>query len=189
MDAWRNSGLMVHIVRKPSLRRFLPVLVFPGLLFFSSPANAQLVGDAPPPQQLTNSSAADQSASAAAKPTGKKRVSQDFALKGDSLWTDTGIDLQPGERVVITAKGTFRYADAKNDNGPEGLSRGFKDLLRVLPFNDAGRGALIARIGDADTSQAILIGASKDVVSPVTGRLAPTIQARNAIIFDGSPRI
>ena len=105
---------------------------------------------------------------------------------GDSLWTDTGIDLQPGEHVVITAKGTVRYADAKSDNGPDGLIRGFKDLLRVLPFNDAGRGALIARIGDADTAQAFLIGASKDTISPVVGRLALGINQAKSETADGT---
>ncbi len=173
-------------MRKPLLRRSLPLLLLPALSLVSSPARAQLVGDTPPPQQLNNSAAADQSSAAPAKPTGKKRLSKDFTLKGDSLWTDTGIDLQPGEHVVITAKGTFRYADAKSDNGPEGLSRGFKDLLRVLPFNDAGRGALIARVGDADTSQAFLVGASKDLVSPITGRLALGINQAKADTGDGA---
>jgi len=142
-------------------------------------ARAQLVGDTPPSQQLANSSAAD-------KPAGKKRLAKDFTLKGDSLWTDTAIDLQPGEHVVITAQGTVRYADAKSDNGPEGLSRGFKDLLRVLPFNDAGRGALIARIGDADTSQAFLIGASKDTIAPIVGRLSLGINQTKSDTADGT---
>jgi len=173
-------------MRKPLLRRSLPLFLLPALSLVSSPARAQLVGDTSPPQQLTNSAAADQSSAAPTKPTGKKRLSKDFTLKGDSLWTDTGIDLQPGEHVVIAAKGTFRYADAKSDNGPEGLSRGFKDLLRVLPFNDAGRGALIARIGDSDTAQAFLVGASKDLISPITGRLALGINQAKADTGEGT---
>jgi len=172
-------------MRKPLLRSSLPLFLLPALSLVSSPARAQLVGDTPPPQQLGKSATADQSPAASTKPTGKKRLSKDFTLKGESLWTDTGIDLQPGEHVVITAKGTFRYADAKSDNGPEGLSRGFKDLLRALPFNDAGRGALIARIGDADTSQAFLVGASKDLVSPIVGRLALGINQAESDTGDG----
>ena len=169
---------------KALLRSFFPLLLLPLVPFLPSPTQAQLVGDAPP-QQLSNSSSG-QTAANVAKPAGKKRASKDFTLKGDSLWTDTGIDLQPGEHLVIAAKGTFRYADAKSDNGPEGLSRGFKDLLRILPFNDAGRGALIARIGDADVSQAFLIGASKDVVSPITGRLALGINQAKSDTADGT---
>jgi LssY C-terminus len=174
-------------MRKTSLNILAAVVaILSGFATFPSQARAQLVGDTPPPQPLKNSSAADQSAPATAKPTGKKRLSKDFTLKGDSLWSDTGIDLQPGEHVVFSAKGTFRYADAKSDNGPEGLSRGFKDLLRVLPFNDAGRGALIARIGDADTAQAFLVGSSKDLVSPITGRLALGINQAKSDMGDGT---
>jgi len=173
-------------MRKISLQLLFPILVLSGVAFASRPARAQLVGDTPPAQQLGNSTAAAQSTQSSAKPTAKKRLSKDFTLMGDSLWTDTGIDLQPGEHVVITAKGTVRYADAKSDNGPDGLIRGFKDLLRVLPFNDAGRGALIARIGDADTAQAFLIGASKDTISPVVGRLALGINQAKSETADGT---
>ena len=134
--------------------------------FAPSPARAQTTGDPPPAQQTDAPSAAP------AVVPAKKRLSKDFTLKSDSVWTDTGIDLKPGEKMVVSASGTLRYADAKSDNGPEGLARGFKDLLRILPFNDSGRGSLIARIGDADTAQPFLIGASKDTVSIVTGRLS-----------------
>lgn len=103
---------------------------------------------------------------------GKKRVSQEVQLTGEETWVDTGIDVQPGEHVLITATGKLRYADAKDDNGPDGLVRGFGDLLRVLPYNEAGRGALIGLIGDKDTARPFLIGASRDVVAPVAGRLS-----------------
>jgi hypothetical protein len=173
-------------MRKTTLRSLTQILILLALALVSYPACAQLVGDTPPPQQLTNSVAADQLAQSTAKPAGKKRLEKDLTLQGDSLWTDTGIDLQPGEHALITAKGTIRYADAKNENGPEGLTRGFKDLLRVLPFNDAGRGALIARIGDADTSQAFLIGASKDAVAPIVGRLSLGINQAKSDTADGT---
>src|SRR5215468_635501 len=177
---------MVHVMSKSLPLSTVLLLLLPALSLVPSPARAQLVGDTAPPKQLANSAAAEQSSAAAGKPTGKKRLAKDFTLAGDSLWTDTGIDLQPGEHVVITAKGTFRYADAKSDNGPEGLSRGFKDLLRILPFNDAGRGALIARIGDADTAQAFLIGASKETISPIVGRLALGINQAKSETADGT---
>jgi hypothetical protein len=105
-------------------------------------------------------------------PLGKRRVSQEVQITGDQLWSDTGIDVQPGEHIVVTATGKLRYADAKEDNGPEGIPRGFKDLLRILPFNSAGRGALIGRVGDADIAQPFLLGAGRNVVAPVGGRLA-----------------
>jgi hypothetical protein len=99
-------------------------------------------------------------------------VSQEIQLTGDVPWSDTGIDVRPGEHIVVTAAGKLRYADSKEDNGPEGITRGFKDLLRILPLNSAGRGALIGRIGDAEIAQPFLLGADHDVVAPVAGRLA-----------------
>jgi len=74
---------------------------------------------------------------------GKKRLAKDFTIKGDSQWTDTNIEVQAGERVLITATGKLRYLDAKEENGPEGVPRGFKDLLRILPSTAPGVGALI----------------------------------------------
>jgi len=170
--------------KMPGLYLFLTL---GAVAFCSMPARAQLVGDTPPAQQLANSPANSQATvPASTKPTGKKRLSKDFTLRGDSLWTDTSIDLEPGEHIVVTAKGTLRYADAKDTNGPDGLARGFKDLLRVLPFNNAGRGALIARVGDADYSQSFLIGASRDAVSPVAGRLAIGINQAKDDTGDGT---
>jgi hypothetical protein len=105
-------------------------------------------------------------------PTGKRRISQEVQITGDQSWSDTGIDVQPGEHIVVTATGKLHYADAKEDNGPDGITRGFKDLLRILPFNGAGRGALIGRVGDAEIAQPFLLGANRDVIAPVAGRLA-----------------
>jgi hypothetical protein len=175
---WTTVRMARHM-QSVRLQRLFPVLAALGALSCgASTARAQLVGDTPPPQQIASAPAQEQSA--AGPPSGKKRLAKDFTLKGDSFWTDTGIDLKPGEHAVITAKGTLRYADAKEDNGPDGLSRGFKDLLRILPFNGAGRGSLIARIGDADTAQSFLVGTSRDAMAPVAGRLTLGInQAKN----------
>ena len=157
-------------------------------LLSTSAALAQLQGDPPPPSQLSSSQSSGiaQPAKSTDPPTGKLHTSKDFTLKGDSLWTDTGIDVQPGEHIVATAQGTLRYADAKDDNGPDGLPRGFKDVLRILPFNDAGRGALLARIGDADVAQPFVLGASHDVISPVAGRLSLGINQSKNDTGDGS---
>jgi hypothetical protein len=133
----------------------------------------QLVREStPPPQQKTLPKQDPQNPASAQTPPGKKRLSQEVQLTGEESWIDTSIDIQAGEHVLITATGKLRYADAKDDNGPDGLPRGFKDLLRVLPFNEAGRGALIGRIGDKDTAQPFVIGARRDVLAPVLGRLS-----------------
>ena len=131
-----------------------------------NPARAQLVREAAPAQQTAKEPNNSKT------PSGKKRVSQEVQITGDQAWVDTGIDVEPGEHLVITATGKLRYGDAKEDNGPDGIARGFRDLLRVLPFNEAGRGALIGRIGDKDAAQPFLVGTHRDVVAPVAGRLA-----------------
>jgi hypothetical protein len=160
---------------------FLLAAAFPQILL------AQLVREnsAPPSQHLT-ASQESQNASSTQTPAGKKRLSQEVQLTGDASWIDTGIDVQAGEHVLFAATGKLRYADAKTENGPEGLARGYKDLLRVLPLNDAGRGALIGRIGDQDTAQPFLIGASRDVPAPIAGRLSVGINQATNDTGDGS---
>src|SRR6266851_4424861 len=119
-------------------------------------------------------------------PAGKRRLSQEIQLTGEQLWSGTGIDVQPGEHIVVTASGKMRYADATEDNGPEGIPRGFKDLLRILPFNGAGRGALMGRVGDADIAQPFLLGVHRDVLAPVGGRLAIGINQTSEDTGDGT---
>ena len=122
-------------------------------------------------------------------PSTKKILSKDFTLEGGKVWTDTGITLEPGQHVVVTAEGKLRYADAKSDNGPDGLTRSFKDLIRILPFNDAGRGAVIGKIGDPDIAQPFLLGAHKDFVSPIAGKLSLGINQSTSDTGDGSYKL
>ena len=122
-------------------------------------------------------------------PSGKRRLSQEVQITGDQLWSDTGIDVKPGEHMIITATGNLRYADAQAENGPDGLPRGFKDLLRILPFANGGRGALIGRIGDESTGQAFLVGAHQDVISPVGGRLWVGINQMKNDIGEGTYKV
>ncbi len=152
-----------------------------------SPLHAQLVREnvaSPSPQVAPTQQSPD--STSVQTPTGKKRLSQEVQLTGDESWIDTGIDVQAGEHVLVTATGKLRYADAKDDNGPEGLARGFKDLLRVLPFNATGRGALIGRIGNQDTAQPFAIGARREVVAPISGRLSVGINQTTSDTGDGN---
>jgi len=153
---------MVRFLRNALFLKLGFLLVSTG---WPDPAPAQLVREAAPAQQTT----AQQDNSKT--PSGKKRLSQEVQITGDQEWVDTGIDVRPGEHVVVTATGKLRYGDAQEDNGPDGLARGFRDLLRVLPFNEAGRGALIGRIGEKDVAQPFLVGAHRDQVAPIAGRL------------------
>lgn len=96
--------------------------------------------------------------------------SREFDISGSPAWTDTGIDLKAGDTVRISAAGTVHFAGAK-ENGPDGLARGWLDLVRVLPVNEAGRGALVGRIGSSDAARAFLIGPHAQTTAPVDGRL------------------
>jgi len=148
---------------------------------------AQLVReDAALPAKDVSARPSAQDAATASAPSGNPRLSQEVQLTGDSSWVDTGIDMQAGEKLAASATGTLRYADQQNDTAPAGIARGFKDLLRNLPFNGAGRGAVIGRIGDKDTSQPFLIGAKNDVVSPISGRVWIGINQLSSDTGDGT---
>lgn len=148
---------------------------------------AQLVRETPaPPQQQVPAKQDSQTPAPPQAPAGKRRLSQEVQLTGEESWIDTGIDVQAGEHAVISATGRLRYADSKEDNGPDGLPRGFRDLIRILPFNEAGRGALIGRIGDKDIAQPFVIGTRRDVVAPVSGRLSVGINQTTDDTGDGT---
>lgn len=158
---------------------FLEILLSSSLVSLGSHGRAAA-------QTTDSAEASPAKSSSASTPSTKQLFSKSFTLNGGKVWTDTGISLEPGQRVVVTSDGTLRYSDAKADNGPEGLKRGFKDLIRILPFNDAGRGAVIGKIGDPDVAEPFLIGAHKEVVAPVSGKLSLGINQSTSDTGDGS---
>lgn len=148
---------------------------------------AQSVGKAVAPRaQQSPAQSSAQDPPALSVPSRKLRVSQEVQLAGDSFWFDTGIDVHAGEHVVVSATGKMRYAGQQIGTDPAGIPRGFSDLLRDLPFNEAGRGAVIGRIGDEHTSQPFLIGANRDLVSPISGRLSVGINQLSSDTGDGA---
>ena len=74
---------------------------------------------------------------------------------------DTGVVLAAGERASITATGKFTLADGRVAE-PDGLARGWKDLLRQFPLNSANVGALVGRVSDVGPRFPFLIGAKSD---------------------------
>jgi len=157
-------------------------------LFFLSSANivlAQSSGDQSS-SQTAQPAAIPEAKSAAAADASKPTQTKNFTLEGAQVWVDTGISLEPGQRFAVTSEGSLRYTDAKADNGPDGLTRGFKDLIRILPYNGAGRGAVIGRIGDADIAQPFVIGVKKEIVAPVSGKLALGINQSDVDTGTGS---
>jgi len=106
-------------------------------------------------------------------------------LKGDQTWVDTGIDLHIGDVLVVTSTGSLQYPQSKA-NGPEGLARGWKDLLRAMPVVDAGRGSVIGRIGSAETAQPFLIGPKREMTAARDGRLSVGINQPSSDKATGS---
>ena len=108
----------------------------------------------------------------AQSPAVPARLSRDFAVGQRDVWTLTDLEIQPGERVVFAATGSARCPGVANSFGPEGIARGFRDLLRILPVAQAGRGALVGRIGVPEVALPFVIGTSFATVQPAGGMLS-----------------
>jgi hypothetical protein len=111
---------------------------------------------------------------------GSATQSHNVEVLGTKEWIDTGIDVRGGAKLRFTASGQITYpADQSYAGklhtagtfGPDGLPRGFADLIHSYAVGDAGHGALIGRIGSESYTQAFLVGASKEYEVPVAGRL------------------
>ena len=96
--------------------------------------------------------------------------SLDVTVTADKQWVDSGMDVKPGDKLHITAKGTVDFADTKAV-GPGGAPRGWKDTLRALTVASAGRGALVGQIGNDPAAIPFLIGADGTITAPIAGRL------------------
>ena len=101
-------------------------------------------------------------------------------VPGTKEWVDTNIDVRGGAKLRFTATGQITYPPDQSYSGrsrslgtfgPDGLPRGFADLIHQYAVRDAGHGALIGRVGPDSYAQAFLVGASKEYVVPVAGRV------------------
>src|SRR5215472_6959910 len=146
---------MTHLTA--AIRAFMVVLIALGELVSAAPiARAQAAA-----------------ASASAK-------SYKIEIPSTKQWVDTNVAVRGGAKLRFTATGQITYpTDASRAGkmhtqgmfGPEGLPRGFADLIHDYPVASAGHGALVGRLGSEDYSQPFLIGASTEYDVPVAGRL------------------
>jgi hypothetical protein len=109
-------------------------------------------------------------------PSARSLATLQFDVEAAKEWMDTKLDLRQGEKLRITATGKITYpADKKHPDGrtfgPEGMARGFDDLIHEYPVTDAGHGSLIGRLGSDDGAQAFAVGKSLEYEAPVGGRL------------------
>lgn len=117
----------------------------------------------------------------------KHKSTYDFTLN-DSGWMDTGIVVAAGETLSFTASGKFTLADGRVA-GPDGVARGWKDLLRQFPLNSAKVGALVGRVSDVGASVPFLIGAKNNVAVPTRGRLFLRVNVTDDLAATGSYKI
>ena len=118
-------------------------------------------------------------------------------VAGSKVWVDTNDDIRGGAKLRFTATGKITYppdtsykgkSRTVGSFGPEGLPRGWADLIHQYAVRDAGHGALIGRIGSDAYAQPFLVGASKEYETPVAGRLFLGINQSmdDASVADGS---
>jgi hypothetical protein len=95
-------------------------------------------------------------------------------------WVDTNIDIRGGAKLRVTATGQISYpaddsyagkARTSGTFGPNGLARGWADLIHQYTVKDAGHGALIGRVGSDAYAQSFMLGESKEYDVPVAGRV------------------
>ena len=100
-------------------------------------------------------------------------LATELDVPSTEAWVDTGLDLRPGDALTISASGTLKVRNGKSISSvtAAGANRGYRDLLKAYPVNEAGQGALIGRIGSSDAATPFLVGASKSWTSPRVGRL------------------
>ena len=106
----------------------------------------------------------------AAYPSTPASTSKSVSISGSPKWADTGMDVNAGDKLHITAKGTVSMGK-DTGIGPAGAQRGWVDTLRPLMVPSAGRGALVGRIGNSDAATPFVVGADGTVTVPVNGRL------------------
>jgi hypothetical protein len=106
--------------------------------------------------------------------------SYEVDLSATKEWVDTSIALRGGAKLRFTATGSVTYPSdtsysgkthTQGTFGPDGLPRGFADLLHQYPVGSAGHGALIGMVGDSAYAQAFLVGSSLEYTVPVAGKL------------------
>ncbi len=92
------------------------------------------------------------------------------SVRADEAWTDTTVDVEAGQRVVIEASGTIRHHDDPPlTAGPEGNPDKNLRYHNSPALADYDHAALIGKIGDG--GQPFYVGRSLALSAPEDGRL------------------
>lgn len=93
-----------------------------------------------------------------------------------SPWTDTGIDIKPGDRVEIRAWGTVRYdASSSSVTGPQGSGRSTGACEYVVTDPRAAAHSLVANVAGQLTfdGRGFYVGTNWKGTFPVSGTTSP----------------
>lgn len=104
-----------------------------------------------------------------------KPVTREVKVPGNVGWTDTGVDVKVGQRVVIVAKGEVA-ADKATRTGPGGFASK-PEWKKYNVVADAPHMALIGKVGP--TGGPVMVGPALSVDAPVAGRIFLGINDRD----------
>jgi hypothetical protein len=98
-----------------------------------------------------------------------------LAVASHPSWTDTGIDLVAGQRVVISAADEVctKRGDDATCTGPQGLRK--PHAANLEGFKTVGHGTLVGALGDTR----FVVGRSLRFVAPASGRLRLGVNDRD----------
>ena len=113
------------------------------------------------------------------------QLAKELDVAASAQWVDTDIDLHAGDSVRFTTTGTVNFGVGRSA-GPQGAQRGFLDLIKGYPVNEAGPGALIGRVGSSDAAVPFLIGAGRQIQVSRAGRLFLSVNKTSSDNPDGS---
>ncbi len=100
-----------------------------------------------------------------------------YSLKIAGLdWIDTHLELVPGDLVTVSSKGEATLADGRKVTA-DGVSRGWKDILRNFPDNGSPAGALVGRLGGDPAAVPFVVGTAKELKVATGGELFLRINA------------
>lgn len=85
-------------------------------------------------------------------------------------WQLAPVQLAAGDEIEFRATGRVSLSDG-HTAGPDGVARGWTDLLRIYPLSNANSGALIGRLGKGSAGFPFLIGAARLWTAPSSGPL------------------
>ncbi len=98
-----------------------------------------------------------------------------MSVSAATTWVDTGMEVKPGDVLSFSATGSVTYENSRNGqintSTPDGLARGWMDLMAQLPVNGSGKGALVGRWGDNLAARAFLIGSNSEQTAPISAHL------------------